>query len=179
MRSAFQTGFCDLDRSRTMSTGASLGDISRRNPQEDFELLARIGSGTYGDVYKVRPRLRIRLTANSGETHNDGGAQRRQNHKNWAWWWIQLDKSKENALAIPFHWFCGASKRLTCSRTMNIKILWNTLVATSACKSYGSPWSIVVEALFRTFTISLAHWRRNKSLTSVGRPWEVSIKLIL
>jgi serine/threonine protein kinase len=37
-----------------MSTGGGLGDISRRNPQEDFELLARIGSGTYGDVYKAR-----------------------------------------------------------------------------------------------------------------------------
>jgi len=36
-----------------MSTASCSIDISRRNPQQDYELLQRVGSGTYGDVFKV------------------------------------------------------------------------------------------------------------------------------
>uniref|UniRef100_A0A0K8S3R8 non-specific serine/threonine protein kinase n=1 Tax=Lygus hesperus TaxID=30085 RepID=A0A0K8S3R8_LYGHE len=36
------------------STTALSSDISRRNPQDEYELIQRIGSGTYGDVYKAK-----------------------------------------------------------------------------------------------------------------------------
>ncbi|XP_064484021.1 mitogen-activated protein kinase kinase kinase kinase 5-like isoform X2 [Ornithodoros turicata] len=36
-----------------MATASSL-EISRRNPQDEYDLVQRVGSGTYGDVYKAK-----------------------------------------------------------------------------------------------------------------------------
>uniref|UniRef100_A0A1L8DM87 Mitogen-activated protein kinase kinase kinase kinase n=1 Tax=Nyssomyia neivai TaxID=330878 RepID=A0A1L8DM87_9DIPT len=37
-----------------MATALLSSDISRRNPQNEYELIQKIGSGTYGDVYKAK-----------------------------------------------------------------------------------------------------------------------------
>ena len=37
-----------------MSTPDILPGIQRKNPEREFEILKQIGSGTYGEVFKVK-----------------------------------------------------------------------------------------------------------------------------
>jgi len=51
--------------SSTTSSSSMSADISRRNPQEEYDLIHRIGSGTYGDVYKVSASINLISISNS------------------------------------------------------------------------------------------------------------------
>lgn len=45
-----------LDKQNTMSVPLR-ANISRGNPEKVFDLIEKVGGGTYGDVFKVRNRL--------------------------------------------------------------------------------------------------------------------------
>lgn len=46
---------------------SALRDVSLQDPRLRYELVQRIGSGTYGDVYKVRASQRCAQGARSGQ----------------------------------------------------------------------------------------------------------------
>ena len=54
------------------NTNLLSSDISRRNPQDEYELIQKIGSGTYGDVYKVHFKMKFILNTFNNNVEMNG-----------------------------------------------------------------------------------------------------------